>query len=335
MTSLHAVCADARRLLAKLLVHLNEIEARRLDLKAACPSLYEFCVRRLGMSDGEACRRIAAARLVKRFPSLLPRIESGELNLTSLHLLRHEITEANVEQIVEQASGKSKREVQELVARRSPRSEVLPVIAPIAKDRHEVRFTASTALRDKIERAKDLLRHRDPKCELESVMNRAFDALIAQLEKETRAKVERPREPKSAKGVSAEIRRAVFARDGEQCTFTDEHGNRCCATTLLELDHILALAFGGESTVENLRVRCRAHNRLHAEEDFGVDHVASKIGTRASVGKPSEVTLVEGALLNLGFRAPDARRALTQITTSREELPPLDQLLREALLVLT
>jgi 5-methylcytosine-specific restriction endonuclease McrA len=45
---------------------------------------------------------------------------------------------------------------------------------------------------------------------------------------------------------------------------------RCSETHLLELDHILPIARGGQSTVDNLRVRCRAHNQHEAERVFGV-----------------------------------------------------------------
>jgi hypothetical protein len=69
LSSLSAVCFEARRLLGRLLLHLIEVEQRRLDLKSACSSLYDFCQRRLGMSESEAIRRIEAARLLKRKPS--------------------------------------------------------------------------------------------------------------------------------------------------------------------------------------------------------------------------------------------------------------------------
>jgi hypothetical protein len=74
LESLHNVCAQSRLLLARLLAHLGEVEERRLHLEAAFPSMYEFCRPLFGMSDGEACRRIAAARLARRFPDLLDRI---------------------------------------------------------------------------------------------------------------------------------------------------------------------------------------------------------------------------------------------------------------------
>jgi len=40
---------------------------------------------------------------------------------------------------------------------------------------------------------------------------------------------------------------------------------------MLEFDHVLEIARGGVSTVENLRLRCRPHNQFTAEQTFGVD----------------------------------------------------------------
>src|SRR5262249_52940966 len=82
LDSLMTVCGQGRLVLARLLAHLGEVEERRLHLEAACPSMFEFCVRKLGMSDGEACRRLTAARLARRFPDLLLRIERGQITLS-------------------------------------------------------------------------------------------------------------------------------------------------------------------------------------------------------------------------------------------------------------
>src|SRR5579883_2022261 len=77
LENLKSLCGQGRVVLARLLAHLIEVEQRRLHLEAACPSLYQFCVRALGMSEDEACRRIQAARLARRFPDLLARLERG------------------------------------------------------------------------------------------------------------------------------------------------------------------------------------------------------------------------------------------------------------------
>src|SRR3974390_3452777 len=99
LESLRGLCCQGRALLARLLAHLVEVEERRLHLEAACPSMLQFCVRGLGMSEDEACRRIQAARLTRRFPDLLVRIERGELTLSTMALLEDALTEANYEEL--------------------------------------------------------------------------------------------------------------------------------------------------------------------------------------------------------------------------------------------
>ena len=78
--------------------------------------------------------------------------------------------------------------------------------------------------------------------------------------------------------VPAAVRRAVWARDGERCTYVDARGQRCRETSGLELHHDAPYALGGPPTESNLRLRCKAHNDLAAEHDFGRDFVARKKG---------------------------------------------------------
>ncbi|MBX3228745.1 MAG: HNH endonuclease, partial [Labilithrix sp.] len=59
--------------------------------------------------------------------------------------------------------------------------------------------------------------------------------------------------------------------------FVSADGERCPAREWLEVDHRQPRALGGAGTIENVRILCRAHNRLAAEQAFGVEHVARKI----------------------------------------------------------
>lgn len=73
------------------------------------------------------------------------------------------------------------------------------------------------------------------------------------------------------------VKRAVFERDGGQCTYVDEAGRRCAQRHLLEFDHIEAHAVGRRETVSNLRLRCKSHNQLAAENLFGRNCVKSAV----------------------------------------------------------
>jgi hypothetical protein len=75
--------------------------------------------------------------------------------------------------------------------------------------------------------------------------------------------------------IPAAIRRAVFERDAGRCTYRSDSAERCRATARLELHHSMAFTQGGEHRLDNVSLRCRAHNALAAEEDFGRDFVTS------------------------------------------------------------
>jgi hypothetical protein len=374
LESLNSLCGQDRAVLAHLLAHLVEVEERRLHLEAACPSMFQFCVRRLGMSEDEACRRIHAARLARRFPDLLVRIERGDLTLSTIALLHDALTDATYDELVEAAAGKTKAEVQALLAKRSPTPDVpaaitaiptqapIPTLgveavaapaatdgrqlAPLSETRHKVQFTASGELRKKLERAQDLMRYVNAEGDLAVVVERAVDLLLEKLEKQRLGKTSRPRPSRQQTDtarVSRATRRAVFDRDGERCTFTDAEGHRCPATTWLELDHVVARARGGTSEAGNLRVRCRAHNALYAEQTFGKEHVERKVRERRDPrqrGYPSEsCDLAASGLVNMGFRRAEVQRAVDTVSWRHRaddlSIVPVQTILREALAVLT
>jgi len=71
------------------------------------------------------------------------------------------------------------------------------------------------------------------------------------------------------KPIPASVRHRVWLRDGGTCTFTRSDGNRCDEQWMLELDHIQMVCRGGTNDVENLRLRCRYHNRMQAVQELG------------------------------------------------------------------
>ncbi|MEO0323912.1 MAG: HNH endonuclease signature motif containing protein, partial [Myxococcota bacterium] len=67
----------------------------------------------------------------------------------------------------------------------------------------------------------------------------------------------------------AAVAREVWARDEARCTYVAPDGRRCAETACLELDHVVPWAKGGASTAGNLRLRCRTHNQMAADQSFG------------------------------------------------------------------
>ncbi|MCA9591828.1 MAG: hypothetical protein KC776_00915, partial [Myxococcales bacterium] len=60
-------------------MHLALIEERRLHLVRGYSSLYDLCVRGLGMSEGQAHRSVSGAHAAKCFPLALEMIADGRL----------------------------------------------------------------------------------------------------------------------------------------------------------------------------------------------------------------------------------------------------------------
>jgi hypothetical protein len=260
------------------------------------------------------------------------------------------LTEENHKELFLAVVNKSKLEVQALLAARFPRPDKpsrirRSTIEHLSESRFAIEFTASAALRDKLERCRDLLSHANPSRDLGVVIERAVDLLLEDLESRRLARAKRPRRARNPRngrssGITSATRRTVFERDGMQCTFVAANGHRCKASAFLELDHVEPRALGGSNQAHNLRVRCRAHNQLWAEQCFGrerVDRNRHFCRKKRRAEKSHTLDKVHAALRSLGFRDSEARNAVATVVKLHDANEPLllDQALREAVLVAT
>jgi hypothetical protein len=146
-----------------------------------------------------------------------------------------------------------------------------PVVRPLSPERYKVQFTISKETHDKLRRAQDLMRHTIPNGDPAAIFDRALTVLLSELERRKLAAAKRPRTTAAASTVSrhipAAVTRAVWTRDGGRCAFVGNTG-RCTETGFLEFHHIMPYADGGETSVENLELRCRPHNAYEAEKYF-------------------------------------------------------------------
>jgi HNH endonuclease len=113
-----------REATAALIVHLAEFDARRLFEGAGYSSLFKYCMEVLHLSEDAVYNRIKAARAARRYPVIIDRLESGALSPTTVRLLAPRLTSENHQELRAAASGKGKRTVEELLARRFPQPDV-------------------------------------------------------------------------------------------------------------------------------------------------------------------------------------------------------------------
>ena len=320
LANLGSVIGSRRKITAELVAYLGEVEARRLELREACSSMYEFCCRKLQLSEGSAHRHIAAARVARNYPMVLDLLREGRIHVTALSMLQKHLRPENYAELLAQACDKSKAEVELLIRSYSPKKDVpdricaLPAqtvlagdsascappavqaagpalqrpaepkcrVSPLSAQRFVVQFSAGTALKDKLERALDLMSHSNPSRDLATVIERGLDLVLADLEKKKLGKTKHPKRSRGTKygDFSREARREIYERDGEQCTYMSPSGERCQARAFVQLDHWTPRACGGAGTTRNGRLLCGPHNLFEAERVFGRKYVQKRIRLR-------------------------------------------------------
>jgi len=286
---------------AHLIADIAEFDARDGHLAAGYSSLYVYCREVLKLSEFEAYLRIEVARLARRFPLILTKLAEGSLNLTNVRLLAPQLRPDNYQDLLDEASGKSKREVKEQVTALAPRPDtplrvrwlsdpspqtIAPAatphpatsaspspppprprlkMTPLSSTRCTLEFTANRSTYDKFEQARDLLSHavrdRDPG----EVIDRALTLLIKDIERKKNGATDRTRPSRGTKPgsrrPSAAARRVVWKRDGGRCAFVGQTGHRCNERSSLQYHH---LDRDGPATPENMELRCAPHNRYEA-----------------------------------------------------------------------
>ena len=134
---------------ALVLADLAEVDARKLYLPAGYSSMHSYCIEVLHLSEHAAFKRIRAARLARRFPSIFPAVADGRLHLSGLVLLTPYLIKAGpatAAELLASATHKSKAQIEELLAERFPGSENLPLVVamPVPAARAEPRESEVT-----------------------------------------------------------------------------------------------------------------------------------------------------------------------------------------------
>ncbi len=152
LTRIKELAACERETTAALVAHLAELETRGLHLEAGYGSLFCYCREALALSEHECYNRIEVARAARRFPVILGRLAEGAVNLTTMRLLAPYLTAENHLRVLEEARGKKKSAVEEMVAHLAPWPDAPPFLrrlppprAVAASSSVSVRIPCSTA----------------------------------------------------------------------------------------------------------------------------------------------------------------------------------------------
>ena len=147
------------------------------------------------------------------------------------------------------------------------------VVKPLTPELRRFSVTVSAEFIAELEQVRAALSHQCPDGNFEDVVREAFK-LVLERDRKRKALTDRPRPPpetpsENDRYVPAAVKRAVWERDHGRCTWPMEDGELCGSTHKLEFDHDLEVALGGKPTIENIRLLCKGHNLMKAEQHLG------------------------------------------------------------------
>ena len=162
----------------------------------------------------------------------------------------------------------------------SPQPKSVPArLAPITIERYSLQVTIDAETHDELRQIQNLLGHPAAPRAVADVLKKCVHMMLVDLRRRKFAEVDRPRQSRTSmrpRAISAQVKRAVHQRDGDRCAYVGESGHRCGSPRQLEYDHIVPVAKGGRSSVENVRLVCRIHNQFAADQAFGREFMDRK-----------------------------------------------------------
>jgi 5-methylcytosine-specific restriction endonuclease McrA len=301
--------SQERQILTKILHHLREIERRRLFADFGCTSLFDYAVKMLGYSEGQAQRRIQAMRLMKEIPEIEKKIVDGSLNLSNIAQAQTAFNEMKRQSNNQPVTQSRKKEVlsnlENMSAREGQRQllKMLPEAAlpkererEVGNDQTEIKFLVDENLKNKLEEIRSLLGPKGVNMSNAELFSHMAEISLSQLKGKAfgkkRAQETSPpaesqssspstqslptptltskiKSPINSRYVPASLKHAVWRRDGGRCS-------QCKSRRNLNLDHIVPIAMRGTTKVENLRLLCFHCNQRAAIKEFGLAFMNEK-----------------------------------------------------------
>lgn len=247
-----------RELTSQVLWHLREIDRRKLYSDLKCSSLFDYCVKILKYSEGQASRRVKACRMLRDMPMIAEKIEDGSLNLSTVNLIAGFLKDENItdpkikEKVIKEVEGKTARETEVILHKMS--SDDTPRKVNIS-------LRENTVLE-----LKNLHAEKAHSCpDLSSLL----DKMIVDI-REVWAPIRAVRMSYS-RGESRHVPIAVKQRLKQ-----DAKCNNCGSKYALEIDHIRPFAKDGKTIEENLQILCRNCNQRKAFIDYGIKSFPTK-----------------------------------------------------------
>ena len=204
----------------------------------------------------------------------------GELTLSEARRIVPVITKENHAEWIGKAKELGQKELEREVTAVNPKAHTpKEKLRPIAKDLSELKVPVDLKTEENLTALKEILSQKLGKAAtLTDVI--AWAAEVTRMKFDPVKRAERSRKISSRKSATtpkagrqplqASVKHPVVIRDGMRCTHVSWDGQRCEQKRWLHFHHQIEVRHGGQNSVDNLRLLCRAHHDLiHSEPGPG------------------------------------------------------------------
>ena len=264
-----------RKVETDLISALIEIDGEKLYLQLGYPSLFQYVVNALKMTESIAYAFILVARKSREFPALAAALEGERLSVAKASRIASAVDSENARSLIDFAASHSARETEREAAKFKPRSRKRDAVREIDGEMVEIRILVPREALTDLERVQALEAQRGREASLAAAVVAAAQTYLRR--RDPVAKAHRAQERRTFKvahrraRIKTEAKHEVVARDGGRCAFVSAGGKRCESDRWLHLHHVVPVAMGGTDDPTNLVCLCSEHHALVHQTSFAID----------------------------------------------------------------
>ena len=298
VNQLKILIKEERKITSEILRHLRTVEAQKIFATLGYSSLFEFCTKELGYSEGAAQRRISAMRLVKSLPEAEEKIVSGAISLSVASQVQSFLRKKkslskplNRQQeidLLEKLEGASSRDSEKLLIELEPELVSKDKERLVTPEHLEIKITVDKNFMENLETLKNLLSHQMPFASTKDILAYAVKDLVKRKDpgnwagKKLTVDSKMDESHSIHKDKNLTVKKNVVAQSHLPPTSAIQTaqtllsmptadvklstvvltGQACNSKKFLEIDHIQPKSRGGTNSIENLQLLCDTHNRL-------------------------------------------------------------------------
>ena len=259
---------------AALVRALIEIDREKLYLPLGYPSLFQYVIGALQMSESVAYAFILVARKARSVPALAAALEGERLSVAKASRIASMIDAGNAAPLIEFAATHSARETEREAAKLKPRARKRDSVREIDGEMVEIRILIPIDALADLERIQALEAQRGREASLAASVCATAKTYLRR--RDPVAKARRAQERRTFKvaprraPIKAEAKHEVVARDEGCCAFVGAGGKRCDSNRWLHVHHVVPVAKGGTDDPTNLVLLCSEHHALVHQTSFAI-----------------------------------------------------------------